>query len=176
MTEICRAIRLILSDVDGVLTDGRLTFTDQGVEVKSFHARDGMGIKVWQAAGYPFGLVTARQTPIVHNRAIELQIDLLRQGVKDKRAAVEQICEELDLGPEQVCFIGDDLPDVRAMRYVGLAIAPADAADEAKEVADVVTASSGGRGAVREAIAWILKEQGRWEEVVGGMFGGADPK
>lgn len=161
-----QTIQLILSDVDGVLTDGRLTFTDQGVEMKSFHARDGMGIKLWQKAGLAFGLVTARNSPIVHARAVELGIDLLRQDVKDKREAVEQICDELDLQPAQVCFIGDDLLDVKAMRYVGLAIAPADASDEAKSVAHLVTEAAGGHGVVREAITLILKSQNRWDEVI----------
>ena len=166
LTKICKPIELILSDVDGVLTDGRLTFTDQGVEIKNFHARDGMGIKLWQKAGYPFGIVTARDTPIVRNRAVELDIDLLRQGSKNKRETVKQICVELDLEPEQVCFIGDDLPDVAAMKYVGLAIAPADASDEAKAVAQHVTEKPGGQGAVREAITMILKKKGRWDEVI----------
>ncbi|MGD9125968.1 MAG: HAD-IIIA family hydrolase [Planctomycetia bacterium] len=166
LNNLCQSIKLILSDVDGVLTDGRLTFNDEGIETKSFHARDGMGIKLWQKAGYPFGLVTARTSQIVHNRAVELDIDLLRQGVKDKREVVQQVCDELDLKPEQVCFIGDDLPDVRAMQYVGLAIAPADASTEAKEVAQFVTEKPGGRGAVREAITLILQSQGRWNEVI----------
>lgn len=172
LSKACQAIRLILCDVDGVLTDGRLTFNDQGEEIKSFHARDGMGIKLWQKAGLPFGLITARSTPIVHNRAVELDIDLLRQGVTDKREVVEQLCDELDFQPDQVCFIGDDLPDVRAMKYVGLAIAPADASDEAKSVAQIVTEKPGGQGAVREAITWILKQQDRWNKVVEGMTEG----
>lgn len=172
LSETCQAIRLILCDVDGVLTDGRLTFNDQGEESKSFYARDGMGIKLWQKAGLPFGLVTARNTPVVHNRAVELEIDLLRQGVEDKREVVKQLCEELDFQPEQICFIGDDLPDIKAMKYVGLAVAPADASEEAKSVAQIVTEKPGGQGAVREAITWILKQQNRWDEVVAEMLEG----
>ena len=162
----CQAIELILSDVDGVLTDGRLVYDNQGIESKQFHIRDGMGIRLWQKAGYPFGLVTLRSSHVVRTRATELEVEILRQGVSDKLTTVEEIREELDLAPEQICYLGDDLPDVRVMRHVGLGVAVADACEEAREAADFVTTLPGGHGAVRETIAMILKAQLRWDDVI----------
>ena len=107
-----QAIELILSDVDGVLTDGRIVFDNQGIESKRFHVRDGVGVKLWQKAGYRFGLITSRSSHIVKTRAAELGIEIVRQGTRDKPAAMRQILEELGLRPEQVCYIGDDLPEV----------------------------------------------------------------
>ncbi|MBN1590544.1 MAG: HAD hydrolase family protein [Pirellulales bacterium] len=162
----CQAIRLILSDVDGVLTDGRLIYDNQGIESKVFHARDGQGIRLWHNAGFPFGLITLRNSRIVSSRAAELEIDILRQGVDDKLSTVEQIRNELGLLPEQVSYLGDDLPDVSVLRHVGLGVAVADACEEARLAADYVTAVGGGGGAVRETIEMILKAQQRWEEAI----------
>ncbi|HLA85196.1 MAG TPA: HAD hydrolase family protein [Thermoguttaceae bacterium] len=167
----CHPIELILSDIDGVLTDGRLIFDNQGVESKAFHARDGQGICLWRKSGRPFGLVTLRDSRIVRDRAAELEIDILRQGVTDKLAAVEKIREELDLRPEQICYLGDDLPDVRVLGYVGLGVAVADACQEARQAARHVTTLPGGGGAVREAIEMILRAQGRWTDVIRNYVG-----
>jgi 3-deoxy-D-manno-octulosonate 8-phosphate phosphatase (KDO 8-P phosphatase) len=162
----CKSVELILSDVDGVLTDGRLIYNNQGVESKVFHIRDGQGIRLWRNAGRPFGLVTLRESNIVRTRAAELQIDILRQGVADKLATIDGIRKELDLRWEQVCYLGDDLPDVAALRRVGLGVAVADACAEAREAADHITSRDGGAGAVRETIEMILRAQGRWAEAV----------
>jgi YrbI family 3-deoxy-D-manno-octulosonate 8-phosphate phosphatase len=162
----CRAIELILSDVDGVLTDGGIVFDNQGVESKQFHIRDGMGIKLWQRAGYRFGLVTGRSSQIVRIRAAELGIDLVRQAAEDKFPATQQIAEELNLRLDQICYIGDDLPDMPAIRAVGFGVAVADAAVEVRAAAQWTTTTPGGRGAVREVIELILKSQGRWEDLV----------
>ena len=162
----CQSIELILSDVDGVLTDGRLIYDNQGIESKAFHIRDGQGIRLWHETGRPFGLITARNSRIVRARAAELKIDILRQGTSDKLAAVKEIVNELGLRPEQICYLGDDLLDLRALDYVGLGVAVADACGEAREAADHVTRLDGGRGAVRETIEMILRAQGRWEETV----------
>ena len=162
----CRSIELILSDVDGVLTDGRIVLDSQGVETKQFHIRDGMGIRLWQKAGYRFGLVTARSSQMVRMRAAELGIDIVRQGNEDKAATVRSLLDELGVKPAQVCYVGDDLPDVPAVRAVGLGIAVADACPELRAVAQYVTETPGGRGAVREANEMILKAQRRWEEHV----------
>lgn len=159
-------IQLILCDVDGVLTDGRLSFDNQGIETKSFHVRDGMGIKLWQQAGGRFGLLTARSSHIVKVRAAELGVDLIRQGFSDKPPVARQIMQELDLTPEQVCYVGDDLTDLQLIRDVGLGVAVADAATEVREAADYVTKTTGGHGAVRELIETILKTQNRWAEVI----------
>ncbi len=161
-----RSIELILSDVDGVLTDGGIVFDNQGIETKQFHIRDGMGIKLWQRAGYKFGLVTGRSSHIVKIRAAELGIDLVRQSAEEKLPAAQQIARELGLSLEQVCYIGDDLPDLPAIKAVGLSVAVADAAAEIRAAAHITTTLGGGRGAVREAVEMILKHQGRWENLV----------
>lgn len=162
----CQSIRLLLSDVDGVMTDGDVVFDNQGIETKAFNIRDGLGIRLWQQAGHRFGIVTGRSSGIVQRRAVELDIELLRQGISDKLPVVREIVESLSLEPEQVAYIGDDLPDLPAVNHVGLGIAVADACEELREAADFVTPSAGGRGAVREAIEMILKHQGRWTEIL----------
>lgn len=110
----CQKIQLVLSDVDGVMTDGGITFDNQGIEYKQFHVRDGMGIKLWQKSGHRFGILTARSSHIVQVRATELGVDLVRQGFDDKLTIVHQIIEELGLSMENVCFIGDDLTDLQS--------------------------------------------------------------
>ncbi|MDX1962100.1 MAG: HAD hydrolase family protein [Pirellulales bacterium] len=162
----CQRVELFLSDVDGVLTDGGVIFDNQGLEIKRFHIRDGLGIKLWQQAGYRFGIITGRASQIVRVRATELGIDLLRQGVEDKWAMARQMIQELQIRPEQVAYMGDDLPDLPVMRQVGLAIAPADAAREVRNAAHLITELRGGQGAVREALEAVLQAQGRWEYLV----------
>jgi YrbI family 3-deoxy-D-manno-octulosonate 8-phosphate phosphatase len=162
----CQQVELLLSDVDGVLTDGGLIFDNQGIETKTFHVRDGLGIKLWRRAGYRFGVVTSRNSHIVKTRAAELSFDVLRQGVEDKLGAVQQVLQDLKLSPEQAAYIGDDLPDLPVMKYVGLAVAVADASAEVRAAADLVTKLPGGRGAVREAIEGILKSKRRWEDLI----------
>lgn len=166
LLERCRAIKLILSDVDGVLTDGGVVFDNQGIETKRFHIRDGFGIKLWQRAGNYFGLITGRTSHVVEVRAAELGVTLIRQGVEDKLSAAQALLAELKLRPEQVCYVGDDLPDLPVVRYVGLGATVADAAPELREAAALVTGTGGGHGAVRELIETILKSQGRWDELI----------
>jgi YrbI family 3-deoxy-D-manno-octulosonate 8-phosphate phosphatase len=163
---LAERVELILSDIDGVLTDGAVVFDNQGIETKNFHIRDGLGIKLWNRAGYRFGMVTGRSSHIVRMRAAELGVEIVRQGVDDKLAVCEQIVAELKLRPQQVCYIGDDLPDLPAMRMVGLAVAVADGSDEVRRAAQYVTKAPGGRGAVRETIELILKAQGRWDDLI----------
>ncbi|MEN6404989.1 MAG: HAD hydrolase family protein [Thermoguttaceae bacterium] len=162
----CRPLRLILSDVDGVLTDGGIVFDNQGIESKRFHVRDGLGIRLWRKAGYRFGLITHRSSNLVRMRAAELGIDLVRQGVDDKQAAVCAIADELRLAPSQVCYLGDDLPDLPAIRAVGFGVAVADACPEVRKAAHYVTQLPGGSGAVREVVELILKAQARWEDLI----------
>ncbi|HEY2146805.1 MAG TPA: HAD hydrolase family protein [Pirellulales bacterium] len=163
---LAERVELILSDVDGVMTDGGVVFDNQSIETKVFHIRDGLGIKLWRRAGYRFGMVTGRSSHIVRMRAAELDVDMLRQGVEDKLAVAEQIVAEARLSPQQVCYIGDDLPDLPAMRYVGFAVAVADGSEEVRRGAHYVTTTPGGRGAVRETIELILKAQGRWDDLI----------
>jgi 3-deoxy-D-manno-octulosonate 8-phosphate phosphatase (KDO 8-P phosphatase) len=166
LEEKCKQIELLLSDVDGVLTDGRVVFDNQGIETKRFHVRDGLGIKLWQKAGHRFGLVSQRSSQVVKMRAGELGVSIVRQGTKDKLATVNEILAELGLATEQVCYIGDDLPDLPVVRAVGLGVAVADGAGELCQAADKVTVSKGGEGAVRETIEMILKAQRCWNNLI----------
>lgn len=159
-------IRLILSDVDGVLTDGGITYDNQGIETKRFNVRDGMGIKLWQRAGHQFGIITARSSHIVKLRSAELGIEIVRQGLDDKLPTAMQIIEELELKPENVCYIGDDLTDLSVISNVGLGASVSDGAKEVRDAAQLVTKTPGGHGAMRELIETILKSQKRWDEVV----------
>ena len=166
----CQGIELILSDVDGVLTDGGVLFDNHGVELKQFHIRDGMGIKLWQQAGFRFGILTARTSHIVNVRAAELGVETVLQGFEDKITAGKQLFAQLGLAPEQVCHIGDDLTDLSLVQYVGLGVAVADAAQEMRDAADYVTRLPGGRGAVRELIELLLRNKGRWNDLISDYF------
>jgi YrbI family 3-deoxy-D-manno-octulosonate 8-phosphate phosphatase len=162
----CRAIELILSDVDGVLTDGGIILDNQGIESKRFHVRDGVAVKLWQKAGYRVGLLTQRSSQGLKVRAAELGIDILRQGIPDKVTALKQILRELRLAPAQVCYLGDDLPDLPVVRIVGLGVAVADACAELRQAAHYVTALPGGAGALRETVELVLRAQSRWDDVI----------
>ena len=162
----CQPIELILSDVDGVLTDGGIVLDNQGIESKRFCIRDGQGIRLWQKAGYRFGLISLRSSQIVKMRADELGVEIIRQGTADKLAAVRQILAQLGLKPQQTCYLGDDLPDLSAVRAVGLGVAVADACSELRQAAHHVTTAGGGGGAVRETVELILKAQQRWDDVI----------
>lgn len=162
----CQLVELIVSDVDGVLTDGGIVYTNAGDEIKRFHIRDGQGIRLWHRAGGKFGIVTARNSHIVNVRAAELGVEFVRQGTEHKLQAFREILATLQLKPEQACYIGDDLQDLGAVRLAGLGVAVADAADELRQSADYVTTLGGGQGAVRETIELILKSQRRWEDLL----------
>jgi len=164
--ERCKKVELILSDVDGVLTDGGIIFNNQGIEIKRFHSHDGLGIKLWRRGGFKFGLLTARSSHIVKLRASELGVDVVRQGFEEKVQVTLEVMSELGLEACQVCYIGDDLPDLPVMRQVGLAVAVADACDEVRAAAHLVTKRPGGHGAVREAIEFMLKTKGRWDDLI----------
>ncbi len=159
-------IRLVLSDVDGVLTDGSITYDNQGIESKSFHVRDGMGIKLWHRAGHQFGVLTARTSHLVKIRMAEIGVDLVRQGVEDKLPAAMQIADQQNVDLQEICYIGDDLTDLRLMKAVGLAVSVVDGANDARAAADLVTRTPGGKGAIRELLEMILKSQKRWEELL----------
>jgi len=163
---IAAKITCVLSDVDGVLTDGRIIYSGDEIETKQFHARDGLGIKVWMRSGFSFGLVTARSSVAVERRARELGITHLSQGVEDKLPAVKVMMAAIGCKPENVCYIGDDLPDLPVMRYVGLAVAPCDASTDARETAQWVLRCAGGEGAVRETIERLLRATNQWKQVL----------
>jgi YrbI family 3-deoxy-D-manno-octulosonate 8-phosphate phosphatase len=161
-----QAIELILSDVDGVLTDGGVIFDNQGIEIKRFHIRDGLGVKLWHKAGYRFGVITARNSHIVKVRATELGIDIVRQGFERKLPTIREIMQQLQLEPHQVCYIGDDLTDLAAIQTVGMGVAVADATMEVRQAAHYITKLPGGHGAVRETIEFILKAKQRWGDLI----------
>jgi YrbI family 3-deoxy-D-manno-octulosonate 8-phosphate phosphatase len=167
----CKNVELILSDVDGVLTDGGIIFDNQGIEVKRFHSRDGLGIKQWRRGGFKFGILTARTSHIVKVRSAELGVDVVRQGFEEKLPVALEVIRELGLEPDQAAYIGDDLPDLPVLKSVGLAIAVADACEEVRSAAHLVTKLAGGQGAVREAIEFILKTKGVWDDLVGKYSG-----
>ena len=166
LADRCKNVRLILSDVDGVLTDGGVIFDNQGIETKRFHIRDGLGIRLWQRVGHRFGILTGRTSHVVQVRATELGIDIVRQGFDDKLPVAMQLFEELQLTAEEVCYIGDDLTDLPVIRRVGLGVAVADAASEVAAAAHLTTKARGGEGAVREVVEMILKAQQRWDDLV----------
>ena len=161
-----RNIELVLSDVDGVLTGGGIIFDNQGIESKQFHCRDGMGIRLWQRAGFRFGILTARTSHIVRLRAVELGIEIVRQGFEEKLPVAQQIVAQQGLQMDQVCYIGDDLTDLPVMRRVGLGVAVADAAGEVRSLAHWTTQAAGGQGAVRELIETLLKAKNRWDDLI----------
>lgn len=158
-------IELLLLDVDGVLTDGSVLYADDGTELKRFHVRDGSGLKLWRAAGKRAAIVSGRKSVAVDRRAAELGIAPVLQGCDDKLAGLATVLAHTGIAPERVCAIGDDLPDVPLFRACGLALSVADACAEARAAAHYVTAAPGGRGAVREAIEWLLRAAGRWDEL-----------
>ena len=140
-------VELLLLDVDGVLTDGGIIYTDTGTETKRFHVRDGAGLKAWQLVGHRVAIVSGRRSPALERRAAELGITLVLQGRADKRLALDEVLVATGLQPEQVCAVGDDLPDLPILRRVGVAIAVCDACLEVRAMADYVTAVPGGTGA-----------------------------
>jgi 3-deoxy-D-manno-octulosonate 8-phosphate phosphatase (KDO 8-P phosphatase) len=159
-------LRLLLFDVDGVLTDGSLNIDARGSEIKRFNIRDGSGLAYARRAGLMTGLLSGRTSEATAARAKELNISIVIQGVDDKRAALGDILAAHALSAEEVGYMGDDLIDLPVLSAVGLSAAPADAAPEVAAVAHFVTWHSGGDGAVREFIEAVLKARGQWDDVV----------
>jgi 3-deoxy-D-manno-octulosonate 8-phosphate phosphatase (KDO 8-P phosphatase) len=166
LNESVQGIELLVLDVDGVLTDGSITLAPDGAELKTFHVRDGSAIAMWRRLGRQVAIVSGRSSPAVSLRAAELDIDLVHLGVADKRAALDLILRATGSRADQTCAVGDDLPDLPVLTAVGLPVAVADACLEVREAARYVTLAAGGRGAVREVVEWILRTQGRWNDVL----------
>jgi 3-deoxy-D-manno-octulosonate 8-phosphate phosphatase (KDO 8-P phosphatase) len=166
LAERCRRLRLILSDVDGVMTDGTLLLLPDGQEAKSFHVRDGLAITLAHQAGLRTGLVSGRTSAVVERRAAELKMALVRQGIKDKGAALREILAQESLAPHEVAYIGDDVVDLPVLQAVGLSAAPADAPLEVRAEAFMVMEARGGAGCLREFIEAILRARGDWERVL----------
>ena len=160
------SIRLLVLDVDGVLTDGRIILDNAGKEIKRFHVRDGLGIHLLIKAGIDVVIITGRESEVVKRRASELGIRGVHQGVKDKAECLSGVMEKKGLKKEEICVMGDDLPDIPMFRLTGMAVSVANAALEVREASTLVTKKRGGEGAVREICELILKAQGKWTGVV----------
>ena len=159
-------IRLLLFDVDGVLTTGEVVMHADGSESKGFHIRDGAGIVWAQRAGLTVGLLSARSSGATAHRAAQLAIRIVEQGVRSKLATYEQIVRDARVEDAEVAYMGDDLLDLQVLGRVGLSAAPADAAPEVRERVDWVSSCGGGRGAARELVELILRAQQRWDDVL----------
>jgi 3-deoxy-D-manno-octulosonate 8-phosphate phosphatase (KDO 8-P phosphatase) len=159
-------VRLLLFDVDGVLTTGEVIMHADGSESKGFHIRDGAAIVWAQRAGLTVGLLSARSSGATAHRAAQLAVRIVEQGVKSKIAAYEQIIRDAKVDDRDVAYMGDDLLDLQVLARVGLSAAPADAAPEVRERVDWVSTVAGGRGAVRELVELVLRAQQRWDDVL----------
>jgi len=162
----CVALKLVLSDVDGVLTDGSIVYLSDGRDARSFHVRDGLAVALAHRAGLRTGLLSGRDSEAVTRRASELGITVVRQGVRDKAAALREILAEQGLAAHEVAYVGDDVNDVAVMGQAGLSAAPADAPLEVRAEAFMVLQAAGGRGCLREFVEAILRARGDWERVV----------
>ena len=158
------AVRMIVFDVDGVLTDGSLFYGDDGQEYKAFNSRDGHGIKMLRASGVETAIITGRSSQVVQFRARNLGIVHLFQGADDKLDAFERLLADVNLAPEQIAYMGDDLVDLPVLRRCGLAIGVPDAPDEVQARCHYITRAGAGRGAAREACELIMRAQGTWAE------------
>ena len=158
-------IKLLLMDCDGVLTDGRFWLLNNGDEQKGFHVHDGLGLELWHRAGMRSGIISGRTSTVVEQRARDLKIEFVRQGAETKLDSFEALLTEAGIEDSEVAYIGDDLNDIPLLMRAELAVAVANAAEETRSVAHVITRAAGGFGAVREVIEIILKSQGRWADV-----------
>lgn len=163
-------IRLLLLDVDGILTDGRIIYDHDGVESKMFDVKDGHGLKLIQRAGIRVGIITGRSSEVVALRARELGIDIVYQGAKEKMVPYREILEKLGLEDDEVAYMGDDLVDLPVLSRVGFSATVADAVEDIKPYVHYVAQKRGGRSAVREVCDLLLKESGRWPEVTRRYF------
>jgi len=168
-----KRIRLLALDLDGVLTDGRITYGDGGDQMKSFHMHDGYGMVLLKRGGVPSVIISGKKSKVNRRRARELGVLKLVENVSDKGPAFERILRQFKRKPEEVCFVGDDIIDLSAMRKAGLAVAVQNAVPEVKRAAHYVTRRCGGDGAVREVTDLILEHTGKWREAAGQYLSGA---
>jgi 3-deoxy-D-manno-octulosonate 8-phosphate phosphatase (KDO 8-P phosphatase) len=159
-------IKLLVLDVDGVLTDGTVIINADGSESKFFHTLDGHGIRMWRRSGLEVAIISGRESEPTQRRAAQLGIEHVFQDCHFKLPVIEELLGRLNMTPEQVAYVGDDLMDLPVIRYVGFGVAVADAVDEVKQHADYVTTKSGGKGAVRETIEHILKGTDKWDKLM----------
>jgi len=166
LIEKIRNVRVLILDVDGVLTDGRIIISDDGQETKGFNVRDGHGLKMIKRIGIEVIFLTGRKSRVVEHRARELGVERVYQGILDKRAAFEDLVAQGGMTPGQVAYMGDDIVDLPVLRRVGFSATVSDAHDEVLKAVDLVTVNPGGRGAVREICEIIIRAQGKWDEIM----------
>jgi 3-deoxy-D-manno-octulosonate 8-phosphate phosphatase (KDO 8-P phosphatase) len=159
-------IKLLALDIDGVLTEGSVIWTNQGHEIKCFNVRDGLGIKLFQRSGFIVAMISGRNSEVNRKRASELAIDQIYEGILKKRPALEEVIKNNNIDPSEVAFMGDDVIDLPALQIAGLAAAPANAVREVKDMAHWISRHDGGHGAVRELIELILKAKGIWDKAI----------
>ena len=170
LKEKAEKVKLIILDVDGVLTDGKIIYDSEGREIKAFNIHDGHGIRLLSSAGIKTAIITGRQSKVVEIRAAELGITDVYQKARNKNSVYKELLNRYQLNDENAAFIGDDLIDLSILRSVGFAVAVFNAVDEVKEYAHMVTKKSGGEGAVREVIDFIIKAQGKWDRLIEGYI------
>ncbi len=163
--EKAEKIRMVIFDVDGVLTDGRLYVTDQGTELKAFYSRDGLGMRLLQQSGVDIAVITGRTSETVKHRMAEMRIRHVYQGQHNKLPALDSLMDETGVTADAIAYLGDDIVDLPVMRRVGLAVAVADAHEDVKLYADWQTPNNGGLGAARDLCELIMKAQNTWERV-----------
>ena len=164
--EQAKDIKLVILDVDGVMTDGRIVIDDNGVESRNFDIKDGIGVVVLMMSGVEVAIITSKKSGAVRHRAEELKIKRFHEGIKKKTEPYEEMLKEMGITDAQVAYVGDDLVDLSMMKRVGLPIAVGDAVDDVKKHAAYVTRARGGYGAVREVAEMILKAQDKWDKIL----------
>lgn len=167
LNEKIRTISLLVLDVDGVMTDGKIIIDDMGREIKNFDVKDGHGIKILMRYGIDVVLLTGRRSVVVEHRAKDLGIGEVHQGILNKLEIFEEILRKRSLRYENIAFIGDDIVDIPLLKRVGFSVAVADASEDVKKCVDYITKKRGGNGAVREVCELILRAQGKWVDVAG---------
>lgn len=159
-------MKLLVLDVDGVLTDGGIQLTAEGDEIKTFNVKDGSGVKYWMRAGGQVAIITGRQSPVVRRRAEELGIEVVRQNAPEKYPVFLDVLEHFGVQPHETAVIGDDLADLPLLLEAGFAAAPADAVEEVRQNAHYVCWAAGGKGCVREVVEFLLKGAGKWADIL----------
>ena len=161
-----RKVKILITDVDGVLTDGKIIYDKNDNELKFFNVKDGFGLHLLHKAGIKTAIITGRESPIVVRRAQELQFTRIYQNVRNKAKIFYSLIDDLGLSPEETCYVGDDIPDLPVIKLAGVGVAVADAVDEIREIADYTCKAKGGQGAIREVAEQILKDQRIWDSLI----------
>lgn len=166
LEEKARKVKLLLLDVDGVLTDGKIIYDSEGRDLKIFDVKDGLGVYLLKKAGILTILITARSSKVIKLRAKDMEVEEIFENAEDKRKILDHILRKYRVSSKEVCFVGDDLVDLSVMKRVGLAISVRDSCPEIKKISDYITKRKGGEGAVREVCELILKAKRKWEDLV----------